>query len=82
MRLGNFDVFITRRTCMTAPGDALDRGVISLQQGHSKEDYDITVGRGMSWRVGSSWVSAASCEATRHHVETQQGPKDGPFCFL
>jgi hypothetical protein len=38
---------------MTAPGDALDRGVISLQQGHSKEDYDITVG---PWYVVASRI--------------------------
>jgi len=53
MRVGKFDVFITRRTCMTAPGDALDRGVVSLQQGHSKEDYDITVG---PWYVVASRI--------------------------
>jgi hypothetical protein len=29
---------------MTAPGDALDRGFISLQQGHTEDDYEITVG--------------------------------------
>jgi hypothetical protein len=44
MRLGNLDIYTTRRTATCAPSDIHERSFISIQQGWTPNNWQITVG--------------------------------------
>ena len=55
MKLGKLDIYATRRTATCAPADIHERSLISIQQGWTAHDWEITVG---PWYMVVSRVSS------------------------